>query len=303
MLFQKLGLVKNFSERCEFWSYHVKSDETRTRLHNFFPAYQVLEPDGPLHLIASREHLGRGDTAGPSLLITRASRKVAFRGSNKTPESACFSRVFEVLLEPLKVLQERFRPFLIIFDAHGLAVTKTGDETPSLIYHESIFAPELVEQSLDEEMVLCSLPDARFEQFCSEATLRMVEPEERSDVTNAWRDIDGALLALTEYISEARNETILEVHRAALRLRGIMLSLPVPIRAYEQSLLASGTPEESCALWSTKSVLQYLETRRAQMAALGEWEELLVSELLTGFHRLERFYRNILPNRRPFLRP
>src|SRR5262249_12957031 len=127
------------------------------------------------------------------------------------------------------------------------------------------------------------------------------EPEEPPDVANAWQDVDGALLALTEHVVEARDQTILEVHRVASRLRSIILTLPVPSRAYEQSLLASGTPEESCEVWSTQSLLQYVEARRVRMAALGEWEELLVSELLAGFHRLEGLVAETSPKQEALL--
>src|SRR5688572_10703430 len=102
-------------------------------------------------------------------------------------------------------------------------------------------------------------------------------------------------MALAEYVSGQRHETALEVYRLAARLRSILLSLPVSIRAYEQSLYASGTPEELCESWSVKALLRSLESHRALMNAMGDWEGLMLEELLRGFHRLDLLMTEFSP--------
>ena len=120
--YQKCNIVPNLTTdpKSEFWNRHIKPDETRTRLHNFFPAHFLPQQDGPIHQIASREHVGRGDDAGPALLIVRSTKSTN-----------------------LAELRDRYHPFLVILDAHGLAVPDGETETPSLVYHNSIFSPDL----------------------------------------------------------------------------------------------------------------------------------------------------------------
>ena len=263
--------------KCEFWWLYIKEDEKRTRLHNFFPANFVLQQDGPTHLIASREHVGRGDDAGPALLIVRATQRTN-----------------------LAELRDRFRPFLVILDAHGLAVPDREAETPSVVYHSSIFSPELA--SAADGLVLCCLPDARFERFCNEATLRLVEPPEPTELTAACNEVDGALQALTEQLDERRNRVLAEVHRAASRLRNVLFSLPVGIETYEQALVvASGKREGLWYPWSVTEPLNSLEYRLPEVAALGEWEELILTELVGGFRKLETILRAYSPKREAVL--
>jgi hypothetical protein len=276
-LHQKRDIVKNVGDKCEFWWLHIKEDEKRTRLHNFFPAHFVLRQDGPTHLIASREHIGRGDESGPALLIVRAT--------NRTN---------------LAELRDQFRPFLVILDAHGLAVPDGEAETPAVVYHSSIFSPELA--NAPDGLVLCCLPDARFERFCSEASLRVVEPHESAELTAACNEVDGALLALTERIDERRNRVLAEVHRAASRLRNVLFSLPVGIETYEQALVvASGKREGLWYPWSVTEPLNALENRLPEVAALGEWEELILTELVAGFRKLEQILRAYSPKREAVL--
>lgn len=274
---QKLQLVKNVREKCEFWWLHIKEDEKRTRLHNFFPAHFVLRQDGPTHQIASREHVGRGDDSGPALLIVRATKRTN-----------------------LADLREQFRPFLVIVDAHGLAVPDGETETPSVVYHSSIFSSEIA--SATEGLVLCCLPDARFERFCNEATLRLVEPPEPVELTAACNEVDGALQALTEQLDERRNRVLAEVHRAASRLRNVLFSLPVGIETYEHALvIASGKREGLWYPWSVTEPLNSLESRLPEIAALGEWEELILTELVAGFRKLEAILRAYSPKREAVL--
>jgi len=277
-LWAKRGIAKNIGkDKCEFWNYFVKPDETRTRLHNFFPAHFILRQNGPTHQIASRENIGRGDDSGPALLIVRAT--------NRTN---------------LADLRDQFRPFLVILDAHGLAVPDGKAETPSVVYHSSIFSPELANAA--EGLVLCCLPDARFERFCNEATLRLVEPQEPADLTAACSEVDGALQALNERIDERRHRVLAEVHRTASRLRNVLFSLPVGIETYEQALVvASGKREGLWYPWSVTEPLNSLENRLPEVAALGEWEELILSELVGGFRKLEAILRAYSPKREAVL--
>jgi hypothetical protein len=276
--YQKCNIVPNLTNdpKSEFWNLHIKPDESRTRLHNFFPAHFVLQQNGPIHQIASREHLGRGDDAGPALLIARAAK------STKLAE-----------------LRDRFQPFLVILDAHGLAVPDTDAETPSVVYHNSIFSPELANAA--DGLVLCCLPDARFERFCSEASLRLVEPPESTELTVACSEVDGALQALTEQLDGCRNRVLAEVHRAASRLRNVLFSLPVGIETYEQALVASGQPEGLWYHWSVTEPLDSLENRLPEVAALGEWEELILTELVAGFRKLEETLKTCSPKREAVL--
>ncbi len=262
--------------KCEFWWLYIDDSEKRTRLHNFFPAHFVLQQNGPTHLIASREHIGRDDDAGPALLIVRATKRTN-----------------------LAELRDQFRPFLVILDAHGLAVPDGETETPAVVYHSSIFSPELA--SAANGLVLCCLPDARFERFCSEATLRLVEPQEPAELATACSEVDGALQALTERIDERRHRVLAEVHRAASRLRNVLFSLPVGIETYEQALVASGLPEGLWYPWSVTEPLNSLENRLPEVAALGDWEELILTELVGGFRKLEEILRAYSPKREAVL--
>jgi hypothetical protein len=272
----KINEFRGRDEKSEFWWIYVKSDETRTRLHNFFPAHFVLRQDGPTHPIASRQHVGRGDDSGPAVLVVRATKRTN-----------------------LADLRDEFRPFMVIVDAHGLAVPTGEKETPSVIYHSSIFSPEIATAA--DGLVLCCLPDARFERFCNEATLRLVEPPEPVELTAACNEVDGALQALTERLEERRNRVLAEVHRASSRLRNVLFSLPVGIETYEQALVASGQPDGLWYHWSVTEPLNSVEGRLPEVAALGDWEELILSELVGGFRKLETILRAYSPKREAVL--
>lgn len=262
--YQKCNIVPNLTTdpKSEFWDRHIRPDETRTRLHNFFPAHYLLRQDSPTHPIASREHLGRGDDSGPALVLVRATKRTNFAE-----------------------LRDRFRPFLVIVDAHGLAVPDGEPETPSLVYHKSIFSPDLA--SATDGIVLCCLPDARFERFCGKAVLRLVEPRESAELVEACSQVDGALQALTERIDDRRNQLLVEVYRSSSRLRNVLFSLPVGIETYERALVASGQPDGRWYHWSVTEPLSSLESRLPEVAVLGDWEELILSELVEGFRKIE----------------
>jgi len=74
-----------------------------------------------------------------------------------------------------------------------------------------------------------------------------------------------------------------------------LLSLPVGIEQYEQGLKVSGQPESLWYGWSITEPLQALESGLREMAALGEWEELILQELVDGFHCLVEMLRRDSP--------
>ena len=217
-------------------------------------------------------------------MTTRDRRILIVRATNRTN---------------LAELRDVFRPFLVILDAHGLAVPDGETETPSVVYHSSIFSSELANAA--NGLVLCCLPDARFERFCSEASLRLVEPQESAELAAACNGVDGALQALTERSDERRNRVLAEVHRAASRLRNVLFSLPVGIETYEQALVASGLPDGLWYPWSVTEPLNSLENRLPEVAALGDWEELILTELVGGFRTLEAIVRACSPKREAVL--
>ena len=273
-LYEKTGRAPEATtDKAGYWESYLKPGDERTRLHNFFPACQILRAGANPKNIASREHLGRDDDAGPAVLITRKSDK-----------------------ETLRALQRRYRPLLAIFDADAVAVPGSGLETPTIFYHESIFAPELIRRDAGQIVLRC-LPDARFERFCSQASLRLVEPQEPESLTKIWKGVDDALSALIERMDQRRNRVIVDAQRSVSRLRNLLLSLPVGIEPYEQALLVSGQPESLWYHWSITQPLQALESRLPEMAALGEWEELILQELVDGFRQLAAMLQKDSPKR------
>jgi hypothetical protein len=277
-LYLRTGEVPNVSrDKSGYWDVYIQADESRIRLHNFFPACYILGADREPRLIASRQHLGQGDYARPALLITRRADR-----------------------DTIHELISRYTPLLVFVHTPGVAVPSTSGDAPTVIYHESIFSPVLV-RGEPEKIVLCCLPDARFERFCSQARLCFVEPGEAENVRRLWADVDGALQALIERVDQRRDRVVVEVHRAASRLRNLLLSLPVGIQSYEKALLASGLPPALWHGWSASELLHALESRIPEMAALGEWEDLILRELVDGFRRLEDLLQHDSPKREPLL--
>lgn len=272
-LWEKLQRATNPQDKREYWDWALGDDEERTKLHNFFPAKQLLHLDGHLRPIAGRDHLGRGDPVGAAIVIVKSSHETS-----------------------VVKLEEKFRPFLVLIDADGLAVPESKMESPTVIYHESIFAPELTRKE-SGQFVLCCLPDARFERFCSQANLRLVEPGEPDEIGKFWNDIDGALFSLMEQPSQHRDRVMAEICRNASRLRSVLLSLPVGITTYEQALIASGQPECFRYSWSVTEPLRALESRLPEAAAAGEWEEYVLGELITAFQRLCESLTDYSPKR------
>src|SRR5439155_20580059 len=111
-LYQKTGRAPEANaDKTGYWEMYLKAGDRRTRLHNFFPAFQIVSVGGEAKTIASRQHLGRNDDAGPAVLITRKSDK-----------------------ETLRALQRRYHPLLVIFDADAVAVPNSRLETPIIFY-------------------------------------------------------------------------------------------------------------------------------------------------------------------------
>jgi hypothetical protein len=273
-LFEKTGRAPQATtDKAGYWESYLRPGDDRTRLHNFFPACQVISAGGNPKVLAGRQHLGRGDEADPAVLITRKSDK-----------------------DTLRALRERYHPLLAIFDAHTVAVPNSGFGTPTIFYHESIFAPELTRRDAGQ-IILCRLHDARFERFCAQARLCVIEPQEPERLTKTWKDVDSALQALIERTDQRRDRVVVEVQRSASRLRNLLLGLPVGIEPYEQALRVSGQPESLWYDWSITQPLQALESRLPEMAALGEWEELILQELVDGFHRLAKLLGQDSPKR------
>lgn len=277
-LYQKTGRAPEATaNKAGYWELYLKPGDDRTRLHNFFPAYQIVSVGREAKLITGRQYLGRDDDAGPAVLITRKTDK-----------------------ETLRAVQKRYHPLLAIFDADAVAVPSSGLEAPIVFYHESVFAPELTRRDA-EKVVLRCLPDARFEQFCSQARLSLVEPQEPENLTKIWKGVDGALEALIERMDQHRNRVVVEVQRTASHTRNLLLSLPVGIKPYERALLASGQPESLWYNWSITQPLQALESRLPEMAALGEWEELIHQELVGGLRQAEALLQEDSPKKASLL--
>jgi hypothetical protein len=270
----KRNRATNPKDKIERLDKAVRSGSTHTKLHNLFPAKHFVRLDAKLRPIASREGMGRGDSRGAAVVIVRAARQVN-----------------------LKVLEERFQPFLVLIDADAVAVPESHCELPTLVYHDSIFAPELTSRTNNGQLVVCCLPDAKFETFCSKASLRVVEPNETDDVTKLWQDVDGALFSLMEQ-SDIRNQWVLkDVCRTASRLRTILLSLFVGIESYEQAMTIAQVPQSFSYQWTVTEPLDALRGRLPEIGAVGEWEEYAFSELLCSLSELAVRLRADSPKR------
>ncbi len=270
-LSEKLQKATRAGDAREHLDKRLGDDDDRTKLHNFFPAKQVLHANAKPRPIASRNYLGRGDEKGAAVFIIRSYRQMS-----------------------LAKLEERFRPFLILVDADGVAVPESRMESPTVVYHESVFAPELTRKEKNEILVCC-LPDARFERFCSQASLQVVEPKESESLHKAWTEVDGALFSLLEGPGERQHRVLAEICRIASRLRSVLLGLPIGIDRYEQSLIVSGQPEALWYSWSVTQPLQALENKLPEAGSVGEWEEYVLGELVGAFQRLVAELRECSP--------
>jgi hypothetical protein len=248
----------------------LNHDDQRTRLHNFFPAAQISGAEATPRMIADREFVGRGDEDAPAVLITRKSDTAT-----------------------LRAIERRFEPILLAVDSAPRAIAIPNLAIPTVIYHESIFAPEFLRKSSEALVPVC-LPDSRFERFCEGAELTWAEPPITPELKNAWEDLDSVFQTLLELLDSRRERVLTDVCRMTTRLRNLMLSLPVSIRSYEQGLMATTHPTIALE-WSIAERLTALSSKIAEVAALGDWEELVIQELVAGFRRLEELLRDFSP--------
>jgi len=276
-LFQTTGKVTNVRNKAEYWDHAIDPDESRTRLHNFFPAAFVAGPHSPPRLVEGRQNLGRGDQGGPAVLIVR-------RADGHT----------------LQMLQKLFQPILTLLEAALRIEQRSGDGSPVVVWHDSIFDPELDRVNAEQTPVVC-LPDRRFERFCAETSLEVIEPSEPADFKKALGDVDGALRALIERTEQGRLRVLVDVYRTALGLRNLLLSLPVGIQRYEQALVVSELHPSLLYRWSVSELFQSLQHRLPEIAALGDWEEFILKELVDGFARLDQLLQRDSPKTEPIL--
>ena len=258
------------SGASSYLDHKLRRDDERTRLHNFFPAGQITAGDSVPRMVEGREFVGRGDEDSPAVLITRRS------------DSAT-----------LDTIKRRFDPMIVAVDSALLASGVSTLGIPAVIFHESIFAPELLRKGRESISPVC-LPDSRFEHFCTATELDWVEPEMSQPLQKTWEDLDSAFRALMEQLDVRRNRVLADVYRATARLRNLLLSLPVSIRSYEQGLMATVHPTVAFD-WSIAERMNALSARIPEVAALGDWEECIVKELVAGFERLEELLRDFSP--------
>ena len=258
------------SGASSYLDHKLSQNDQRTRLHNFFPAAQIAGGDSTPRMIEDREFVGRGDEDCPAVLITRKSDAAT-----------------------LESLKRRFSPILVVVDAAPIATTISTLGIPAVIYHESIFAPEFLRKG-GETMVPVCLPDSRFERFCAGAELNWVEPVMSPQLRKTWEDLDSAFQALMDRLDVRRDRVLADVYRTTVRLRNLLLGLPVGVRSYEQGLMATAHPTIAFD-WSIAERLNALSSRVPEVAALGDWEELIIQELVAGFGRLEELLRDFSP--------
>ncbi|MFB3921428.1 MAG: DrmE family protein [Terriglobia bacterium] len=258
------------SGTSSYLDHKLGPDDQRTRLHNFFPAAQIASGESVPRMIEDREFLGRGDEDCPAVLITRK---------------------FDTAT--LEALTRRFAPILVVVDAAPIATTLSTISIPTVIYHESIFAPEFLRKSGEAIVPVC-LPDSQFERFCSGAELNWVEPAMSSELQKSWEDLDSAFQVLMERLDVRRDRVLADAYRTTARLRNLLLCLPVGIKSYEQGLMATAHPSIAFD-WSISERLNAISAKVPEVAALGEWEKVIIDELVAGFGRLETLLRDSSP--------
>ena len=276
-LFQATGNVPRASDKAEYWDHFLDPAEDRTRLHNFFPSAFLAGAHSHPRLVEGRENLGRGDPGGPAVLIVR--------------------RLDDQMLN---ALQKSFQPILTLVEAAVRVEPKPRGESVAVVVHESIFDPELDHFSTGQIQVIC-FPDKHFERFCAETNLEVIEPVESANFKKALDDSDSTLRALIERIEQGRRQILVDIYRTALRLRNLLLSLPVGIQSYEQALVLSELHPSLRYQWSVSELLQSLRHRQPEISALGDWEELILTELVGAFAQLEQLLRADSPKREPLL--
>ena len=269
-LYEKTGRAG--TDAASYWENLVRERDSRNRFHNFFPAYAILRSGAEPKPISDRELLGRADDAGPAVLISR-----------------CMDR--EVVIK----LITKHRPFLLLIRSENSAAA-LGTGLPTVICHDSIFAPEISEVSQDAATCRC-LPDPAFESFCQGSGFNVVQPELPPDAARLLSDADGALVSLSEELAKPLRRLVRDVARTALRLRRLLWSLPVGVEAYEQGLVLSQLPATLRFDVSVNRLFEALRGRMPEMAALGEWHELIIQVLVEDMGKLTQLLARQSPKR------
>ncbi len=269
-LYEKTGRAG--TDAASYWENLVHQRDPRNRFHNFFPAYAVLRSGAEPKPISGREFLGRADNAGPAVLISR-----------------CTDR------EAVTRLITEHRPFLVLIHSENSAAA-LGTGLPTVICHDSIFAPEISDVSQDWATCRC-LPDPAFETFCQGSDLTVVQPELPPEAVRLLSDADGALVSLSEELAKRMRHLLRDVARTALRLRTLLWSLPVGIEAYEQGLVLSQLPATLRFDVSVNRLFEALRGRMPEMAALGEWHEFIIQVLVEDIGKLIRLLAPQSPKR------
>ncbi|MGH9343359.1 MAG: hypothetical protein ACRD19_06330, partial [Terriglobia bacterium] len=273
-LYEKTGRAG--TDAASYWENLVRKEDPRNRFHNFFPAYAVLRSGAEPRPISDREFLGRADDAGPAVLISR-----------------CIDR------ENVTKLIARHRPFLVLVHAENSAIA-SGSGLPTIICHDSIFAPEICEFQREGAIYRC-LPDAGFEDFCNRSDFRIIQPELTPELATLLSDADGALISLSEELEKRMRRVVRDVARTALRLRTLFWSLPIGVEAYEQGLVLSQLPATLRFDVSVNRLFEALRGRVPEMAALGEWPQLIIQVLVEDIDQLIHLLARQSPKRRALL--
>jgi len=253
----------------EYWDSEIPHDETRTRLHNFFPAFQLWKPDAEPRAVASQQYLGRVVSDKAAVIVCR-------------PMGAA----------ELREIRRRYLPLLEIFEQDEGDLPPPDPVVPRAVFHESIFARMVVEN--DEQAVI--MPDSTFEDFCAASEILLVEPLETDALRQAFRRLDDALHALDD-VRRQGSRVMHHAFRTALRLRKLLLSIPTGVELFEQALVHSELPPELRYECSVSEPIRNLESRMPEVATQGEWAEYVMSEVLATLRVLAELLTSDTPKR------
>jgi len=270
-LYEKTGRAG--TDAASYWENLVRERDPRNRFHNFFPAYAVLRSGAQPKPISDREFLGRADDAGPAVVISRYTDR-----------------------ESVTKLISRHRPFLVLVHSENSA-TASGTGLPTVICHDSIFAPEISEFPQEGATYRC-MPDTGFEAFCEKSDFTIVQPELPPEGARLLSDADGALISLSEELEKRMRRLVRDVARTALRLRTLFWSLPIGVEAYEQGLVLSQLPATLQFDVSVSRLFEALRGRIPEMAALGDWPHLIIQVLVEDMGKLIQLMAGQSPKRR-----
>lgn len=269
-LYEKTGRAG--TDAASYWENRVRERDPRNRFHNFFPAYVVIRSGAEPKPISDREFLGRADAAGPAVLISR-----------------CIDR------EAVTNIITKYRPFFLLIHSENSSAA-LGSGLPTVICHDSIFAPEISAVSQDAATCRC-LPDRAFEDFCQGSHFNVLQPELPPEAARLLSDADGALVSLSEELAKQTGRLVRDVARTALRLRTLLWGLPLGVEAYEQGLVLSQLRMTLQFDVSVNRLFEALRGRIPEMTALGEWYELIIQVLVEDMDKLIQLLAQQSPKR------